>query len=67
MDHVDDSINGCWSWTLYAIEGEIPPSAAGMAIVDTKIPIVKDSQPGFRRLLVENAFLLKLIKQQKQR
>ena len=26
--HVDESINGCWSWALHAIEGEIPPSAA---------------------------------------
>ena len=60
VDHVDDSINGCWSWALCAVEGEIPPSAAGMTIVETKVPVVKDSQPGFCRLLVENAFLLKI-------
>ena len=65
--HVDDSINSCWSWALCAIKGEIPPSAAGMTIVETKVPVVKDSQPGFCRLLLENAFLLKLIRQQKQR
>ena len=65
--HVNDSINGCWSWALCAIEGEIPPSAAIMTITKTKVPVVKDSQPGFCRLLVENAFLLKLIRQQKQR
>ena len=43
VDHVDDSINGCWSWALCAIEGEIPPSAALMTIVDTKVSIEKDS------------------------
>ena len=64
--HEDDSINGCWSWALYAIKGEIPPSAAIITIVETKVPIVKDSQPSFSRRLVENAFLLKLIRQQKQ-
>ena len=67
VHHIDDSINSCWSWALCAIKGEIPPSAAGMTIEETKIPVVKDSQPGFCRLLVENAFLLKLIRQQKQR
>ena len=66
VDHVDDSINGCWSWTLCAIEGEIPPSAAHMTTVQTKNSIEKDSQRGFCRLLFENAFLLKLIRQQKQ-
>ena len=67
VDHVDDSINGLWSWALYAIKGEIPPSATMMTIIETKVPIVKDSQPGFCRILLENAFLLKLIRQQKQR
>ena len=66
VDHVDESINGCWSWALYAIEGEIPPSAAIMTITKTKVPIVKDSQPGISRLLVEKAFLWKLIGKQKQ-
>ena len=67
MDHVDESINGCWSWALYAIEGEIPPSAAMMTITKTKVPIVKDSQPGIGRLLVEKTFLWKLILKQAQR
>ena len=67
VDHVDDSINSCWSWALYAIKGEIPPSAASMTIAESQVTIVKDTQPGFRRLLLENAFLLKLIRQQKQR
>ena len=67
MEHVDDSINGLWSWALYAIEGEIPPSAAGMTIVETKVPIVKDSQPGIGRLLVEKTFLWKLVTKQAQR
>ena len=67
VDHVDDSINGGWSWALCAIEGEIPPAAATMTIVDTKSPIEKDSQPGFSRRLVEKAFLRKLIRKQKQR
>ena len=67
MAHVDDAINSLWSWALYAIEGEIPPSAAMMTIVETKVPIVKDSQPGIGRLLVEKAFLWKLFRKQKQR
>ena len=67
LDHVDDSINGLWSWALCAIEGEIPPSAALMTIEETKVPIVKDSQPSVGRLLVEKAFLWKLISKQKQR
>ena len=65
VDHVNDSINGCWSLALCAIEGEIPPSAATMTITKTKVPIVKDSQPGFGRLLVEKAFLWKLIRREK--
>ena len=63
--HVDDSINGCWSWALCAIEGEIPPSAATMTIVETKNSIEKDSQPSFGRFLVEKAFLWKLIRKEK--
>jgi len=31
-----------------------------MTIGNAKNPIVKDSQPGFCRLLLENAFLLKI-------
>ena len=62
MKHVDDSINGLWSWALCAVEGEIPPSAAAMTIGNAKIPIVKDSQSGIGRLLVEKAFLWKLVK-----
>ena len=62
VDHVDDSINGCWSWALCAIEGEIPPSAAIMTIVETKAPIEKHSKRGFGRLLLKNAFLWKLIR-----
>ena len=67
VDHVDESLNGCWSWALYAIEGEIPPAAATMTIVDTKNSIEKDSQPGFSRRLVEKAFLWKLSRKQRQR
>ena len=67
VDHVNDSINSSWGWALYAIKGEIPPSAASMTIAESQVTIVKDTQPGFRRLLLENAFLLKLIRQQKQR
>ena len=62
VDHVDDSINGCWSWALCAIEGEIPPSAAIMTIVETKAPIEKHSKRSFGRLLLKNAFLWKLIR-----
>ena len=65
VDHVDDSINGCWSWAFCAIEGEIPPSAAIVTVVETEVSIVKDSQPSFGRLLVEKAFLWKLIRKQK--
>ena len=59
VDHVNDSINGCWSWALCAIEGEIPPSAATMTAVETKNSIEKDSQPSFGWLLAEKAFLWK--------
>ena len=65
VDHVNDSINGCWSWALYTIEGEIPPSAAIMTIVETKVSIEKDSQPSFGRFLLEKAFLWKLIRKEK--
>ena len=64
-DHVNDSFNSCWSWALCAIEGEIPPSAATMTIVDTKNSIEKYSQPSFGRFLVEKAFLWKLIRKEK--
>ena len=64
LDHVDDSINGCWSWALCAIESEIPSSAATMTTVEAEVSIVKDSQPSFGRLLVEKAFLWKLIRKQ---
>ena len=67
VDHVNDSINGCWSWALCAIEGEIPPSATTMTTIETKNSIEKDTKAGFCRLLLENAFLIKLIRQQKQR
>ena len=63
--HVNDSINGCWSWALCTIEGEIPPSAANMTIVETKNSIEKDSQTSFGRFLVEKAFLWKLIRKEK--
>ena len=65
VEHIDDSINSCWSWALCAIKGEIPPSAATMTIVETKVSIEKDSQPGFGRLLVEKAFLWNLIRKEK--
>ena len=66
VDHVNDSINGFWSWALCAIEGEIPPSAAIMTAVETKNSIEKDSQPSFGWLLAENAFLWKLIRKEKK-
>ena len=65
VDHINDSINSCWSRVLCAIEGEIPPSAATMTIVETKVSIEKDSQPSFGRRLVEKAFLWKLIRKEK--
>ena len=65
--HVDDSFNGCWSWALYASEGEIPSFAAMMTIEETKNSIAEDSQTGIGRLLVEKVFLWKLIRKQKQR
>ena len=67
MNHVDDSINGLWSWALCTVEGEIPPAAATMATIDTKNTIEIDSQRGIGRLLVEKAFLWKLITKQAQR
>ena len=67
VDHVDDSINGCWRWALCAIEGEIPPSTALLTIIETKVSIEKDSQPSFGRFLVEKAFLWKLIRKEKIR
>ena len=44
VDYIDESISGCWSGALYAIEGEIPQSAAIITIGNTKAPIEKDSQ-----------------------
>ena len=35
--HVDYTVNGCWCWTLSTVESEIPPSAAMMAVSETKI------------------------------
>ena len=67
MKHVDDSINGLWSWALCAVEGEIPPAAATMATVETKNSIKKHSQRGISRLLAEKAFLWKLITKLAQR
>ncbi len=62
MYHVDYTINLRWSWALSTIEGEIPSSAATMAIIDTKSTIPKDAQASFVGRFVENTFLHKINK-----
>jgi len=63
--NVEDSVNGCWSRTLRAIESKIPPLATPIAIVESKTSIVEDSQPTAGGCLVENAFLGKWIKRRR--
>ncbi len=62
MPHEDYSINLRWSRALSAIEGEIPSSAAIMAVIDAKNTIPENTQASFVWWLVENTFLQKLIK-----
>ena len=62
MHHVHHTINGSRGRALDTIKGEIPSSAAIVAVVDSKIAIPEDTQSSFVRLFVENTFLQEGIK-----
>jgi len=64
--HVNHAINRCWRRALVTIEGEIPPPAAGMTVIETKNTIPKDAQTSFVRRFVENTFLQRLINHHQQ-
>jgi len=57
MYHVDHTINRCWRRALSAIEGEIPSSAASVAVMNAKVAIPKDAQACVVRVFLENTFL----------
>ena len=57
--HVHSTINGCWSWTLCTVKGEIPSAAAVVTVMDSKSASPEDTQPCGVWQLLENAFLWK--------
>ena len=62
MQHVHDSIDGCWSRALCTVDGEIPSPAAVVAVSDAKSAIPENTKRCFVRYFLENAFLEKRIK-----
>ena len=59
MYHVHDTFNSSGSGALCTVKGEIPPSAASMAVVDTERATSENAQSCFGRLFGEKAFLKK--------
>jgi len=59
MYHVDHAINRRRSRALGTIEGEIPSPAAGVAAIEAKVAIPKDTQACVGRLFLKNTFLKK--------
>ena len=57
MYHVDQTINRRWSRALSTIEGEIPSSAATMAVVDAKRTTPENTQSCIVCLFLKNAVL----------
>ena len=59
MYHVHDTFNSSGSGALCTVKGEIPSSAATMAVVDTERATPENAQSCFGRLFGEKAFLKK--------
>ena len=51
------TINGCRSRAFCTIEGKVPPMAAVVAVSDTEIAILEDSQGCIAGSFLENTFL----------
>ena len=59
MYHVHDTFNSSRSGALRTVKGEIPSSAATMAVVDTERATPEDAQSCFGRFFEEKALLEK--------
>ena len=59
MYHVHDTFNSSRSGALRTVKGEIPSSAATMAVVDTERATPEDAQSCFGRFFEEKAILAK--------
>ena len=62
MYHEDHAINRCRGRALGAVEGEIPSSAAVMAVFDAKVATPEHAQACLVFRFVEKTFLQKVIK-----
>ncbi len=58
--HVDYAVNGKGRAALGAIKGEVPPLAARVAVVDTKIAIEENAQTSVIWSFLENTLLRKV-------